>query len=535
MVIGAGPNGLVAANLLASRGWDVTVVEAQPEPGGAVRSAELTEPGFTHDMFSAFYPLTAASPVIRSLGLESYGLRWINMPIVVAHPLRDGSCAVLSLDLDETAASLDAYAAGDGDAWRRLYGQWERVGRHLVDALFTPFPPVAAGARLVAALGGPDLLRFVRFGLLPVRRLAEEEFRGQGGANLLAANALHADIGPESAAGAFFGWLLCSIGQERGYPVPQGGAGQLTAALVRRLEAHGGRVEVGRRVTEVVVRGGRAVGVRTDGGGELGASRAVIADVGAPQLYLELVAREHLPARLLDDLRRFQYDTATVKVDWALDGPVPWSAADARRAGTIHVTEGMDALTVHAGELARSLIPSTPFLLFGQYPDDPTRAPDGKATAWAYTHVPQTPKGDAGGELTGSWEGRETELFARRMEEQIEALAPGFRDLVRARHVFTPPAMEAADSNLVQGAVNGGTAQLHQLLMFRPTPGLARPETPVKRLYLASASAHPTGGAHGAQGANAAHAALGLARHRGKLASAGAAAGALAVSARRLR
>jgi phytoene dehydrogenase-like protein len=536
VVIGSGPNGLVAANILAAEGWTVTVLEAQAEAGGAVRSGELTEPGFVHDAMSAFYPLTAASPVVAALELERHGLHWLHSPAVVAHPLRDGTCALISRDLEETCASLDAYAAGDGDAWRRLYGLWRQAGPHLVDALFRPFPPLRAAAGLAATLGPSGLLRFARFGLLPVRRLAEEEFAGDGGPNLLAGNALHADVTPDTAASGMFGWLLCGVAQQLGWPVPRGGAGQLTTALIRRLEGHGGEVVCGARVSRVIVRRGRAVGVRTTDGRQIGARRAVLADVGAPQLYLDLVEREHLPPRLFDDLRRFQYDNATVKVDWALDGPVPWTAEGARRAGTVHIAEGIDALTEHATELVRNQIPSRPFLLFGQYGmTDPTRAPAGKETAWAYTHVPQRIKGDAGGSLTGSWDPSETEAFAERMEDQVEALAPGFRKLVRARHVFTPRSLEEADANLVGGAVNGGTAQIHQLLVFRPTPGLARPETPVRGLYLASASAHPTGGAHGACGANAAHAALMHLRAR-RLVVAGAAAGAVgAARARRPR
>src|SRR6266566_7140141 len=235
IVIGSGPNGLVGANLLADRGWEVLVLEAQPDPGGAVRSGELTEPGFVHDRFSAFYPLAAASPVIRGLGLEEFGLRWRHAPIALANPTPDGGCAVLSTDVDETAASLDNYAPGDGAAWRALYARWQRVGRHLVEALLTPFPPVVAGGRLAAAVGPRDWASFARFALLPVRTMAEETFAGSGAALLLAGNTLHTDLGPEQTLGGFFGWVLASLGQEHGFPVPEGGAGRLTDALVRPL------------------------------------------------------------------------------------------------------------------------------------------------------------------------------------------------------------------------------------------------------------------------------------------------------------
>ena len=537
VVIGAGHNGLVAANLLADAGWDVVVLEAQPVPGGAVRSAELTRPGFVHDVFSAFYPLAAASPVLSRLDLESYGLRWRRSPLVLAHPSRDGSCAVLSTDLDETAASLDRYAPGDGDGWRRLYGLWGRVGKPFVDALLSPFPPIRPAARMAAALGPGGLLRFARQALLPVRRMAEEEFAGAGGGLLLAGNAMHTDLPPEAAASGLYGWLLCCLGQEHGFPVPEGGAGNLVAALVRRLEARGGEVRCGSRVSRIDVRRGRAVGVTTADGEAMPARRAVLADVAAPALYLELVGAEHLPPVLIDDLRRFQYDAATVKVDWALSGPVPWSAEAAARAGTVHVAESMDALTDFAAQLAQGLLPARPFLVFGQMNvADPTRSPPGTETGWAYTHVPQRVRGDALDKLEGHWDRGEGEAFAERMEAEVEALAPGFQDLILDRHVLTPPSLEQANANLRGGAVNGGTAQVHQQLVFRPTPGLGRAETPVKGLYLASSSAHPGGGVHGAPGANAASAALaGVRRRRAMMATGGAALGWYAQRAARRR
>jgi phytoene dehydrogenase-like protein len=253
--------------------------------------------------------------------------------------------------------------------------------------------------------------------------------------------------------------------------------------------------------------------VRTTGGEDFGARWAVLADVGAPQLYRRLLAAQHLPAGLLAALERFEYDSATVKVDWTLTRPIPWAAEPARRAGTLHVGDDVDALAKHSGELARSLVPEHPYLVMGQYAHfDPARAPAGHDTAWAYTHVPQEIRGDAGEGITGRWDESDEERIAERIEAEVEALAPGFRQLIRGRHVFTPKSMQATNANLINGAINGGTSQLHQQFIFRPSRGLAGPHTPLRRLFLASASAHPGGGVHGTCGANAARAALGL-RH----------------------
>jgi phytoene dehydrogenase-like protein len=508
VVIGAGHNGLVAAAMLADAGWSVAVLEAGDVVGGAVRTEELTLPGFRHDTFSAFYPFAVASPALAALDLGTHGLAWRRAPLVVAHPTPDGRAVALSTDLDETAASLDAYAPGDGDSWHRMYRRFERLSRPLFESLLGPFPPVRAGARLAAAVGPAEWLRFARFALLPARRLVHEEFAaaGEGAKLLIAGNAAHTDIGPEMAGSGLFGWILACAGQQHGFPVPEGGAGQLAAALRRRAEAAGATVTCGVRVTEVVVRRGRAVAVRTQDGAEVDARRAVLADVDAPTLFGDLVGAEHLPPRLLDDLRRrFEWDPATFKVDWALDGPVPWTAEAARRAGTVHVSDSLDELSRYFTDLATGTVPSRPFLLFGQQAvADPSRCPPGSATGWAYTHVPRAARFDAAG----------SEAFADLIEARIEELAPGFRSLVSARHLMTPAAFEAVDANLRGGAVGAGTQQLHQQLVFRPTAGLGRAGTPVAGLFLAGASAHPGAGVHGACGANAARAALAADRLR---------------------
>jgi phytoene dehydrogenase-like protein len=492
IVVGAGPNGLVAANLLADRGWDVLVVEAADHPGGAVATRELIEPGFRNDVCSAFYPLAAASPIIRDLELDRHGLTWVHAPLVLAHPSSNGPTVVLSRDIHETAASLDADHRGDGDAWIALYEEWMRLEPALLGLIFDSFPPIRAVARLVATTRR-QLADTLRLLILPVRRLAAERFGGDGAARLLSGLALHSDLAPENTLSGFYGWLLGMLGQRWGFPSPAGGAGELTNALVRRLEARGGQIVCSSPVSEVIIKDGCAVGVRT-ADRRLQARRAVLADVDAPQLYTQLVPPRHLSTRVHERIHRFHWDHSTIKVDWTLEQPIPWGDSNIRRAGTVHLADSLDELTRTAADLACRAVPKQPFLVMGQQAClDPSRQPARTDCAWAYTHVPINNSPDD---------------VVQRIEQRIEANAPGFRSLIRGRHVLTPSALEAHDRNLVGGALGSGTAQLHQQLIFRPGPGLGRPETSIRRLYLASASAHPGGGVHGACGANAARAAV---------------------------
>ena len=425
VVIGSGPNGLVAANLLLDAGWQVLVVEAGLSPGGAVRSGELTLQGFRHDLFSAFYPLAAASPVIARLNLEEHGLRWLRAPLALAHPTPDGSCAVIASDVEQTAASLEAYHGGDGAGWRTLMDPYRSYGQGFVDALLSPFPPLRPGLRLARQLGWRGALDLARLGVIPARRLAEEHFGGEGGALLLAGNALHTDLSPEAAGSGLFGWLLCGLAQHVGFPVPKGGSGELTASLVRRMEAAGGQLRCDTPVVRVIVRDGRAVGVRTADGEEIEAARAVLADVSAPDLYTVLLADVELPSRLARDLGRFQWDAATVKVDWALSAPIPWSAPDARQAGTVHVADDLNELSRWAADLATRTVPAKPFLLVGQQSmTDSTRQPPGAETAWAYTHVPRRIDGDTAGEVSGRWDGDDEAAMVERIEARMEERAP---------------------------------------------------------------------------------------------------------------
>jgi phytoene dehydrogenase-like protein len=515
VVVGAGPNGLVAANLLVDAGWEVVVLEAQPTPGGAVRSDGDVHPGFVHDTFSAFYPLAVASRAITSLRLEDHGLAWEHAPAVLGHPFGDGQWAVLHRDRHDTAAGLDALRGGDGDTWLELCRTWDRIGPALVDGLTSPFPPVRAGARLLPALARTGGLDTVRRLATPVASLGRELFSGPAAQLLLAGNAGHADFPLASPGSGVFGVLMTMLGQTVGFPVPRGGAQRLTDALVTRLTSGGGRLVTDAEVTAVDVRDGRAVGVRTRDG-EAYAARAVLADVSATHLFGGLVPVEDLPDRLVRGMRDFELDPGTVKVDWALSGPVPWTNRPELAPGTVHVADSVEEMTQTLAQVSAGVVPDRPFLLTGQMTtSDPSRSPAGTESFWAYTHVPQPGKTrrDAGDEVTGDWGHDDTERFADRMQARIEAVAPGFGERILARRVLGPHELEARDANLVGGAVNGGTSQLHQELVFRPVPAMrGRAATGVPGLFLASASAHPGGGVHGAAGANAARAAIWQAR-----------------------
>jgi phytoene dehydrogenase-like protein len=503
VVIGGGVNGLVAATTLADAGWDVVLLEAGPL-GGAVRSAPHED--VVLDLFSAFYPLSAASPVLQRLGLEDHGLRWERSPAPVAQPLSpdDERGAVIDPDPDVTAAELDAWHPGDGEAWLEQVALWRRLREPLMDTLLGTWPPVAPAARLARVLGLAGAAPTARLLALPVLRMGHELFGSEAGRQLLLGNSMHADIPPVAPGSGAFGWLLCMLAQDVGFPVPHGGAGELVAALARRARSAGARIDEHRPVTSVVVSGSRAVGVRTADGGSIGARRAVVAAVDAELLLRDLVGEAHLPSSVVERLRTFERDLPTVKTNWVLPGPVPWTAEHARRAATVHCGPTVDETVRWSADLESGVLPDKPALVIGQMAlADRSRAPHGQEVLWAYTHLPRRL-------VDADRETLEKAAYeqSRRSAEVIDRLAPGALDGATHHFVQTPCDLQDADASLVAGGLNGGTTQVHQQLVFRPFAGGWGARLPVERLYLGGAAAHPGGGVHGSCGHNAARTAL---------------------------
>lgn len=488
IVIGSGPNGLAAACRLARAGLSVRVLEATSQIGGACRSETLTLPGFVHDVGAAFFPFATASPAWRALDLEGAGLEWCRGDIESAHPALDGTCASVT-----RGAAEDGFGFGsDADAWRKV-AAWSKSARDelLAVLLATPLP-----IREALRFGPSNLVRLAEIGLSSGRGWSERRFRTEAARRVIPGLALHTDIGPDDECGAAVGFMLAALASSDGFAVPRGGTSAMTEALVRRLEEAGGQVEVNAHVEEVLVRRGRTSGVRT-ADGELEA-RAVLADVAAPTLFLKMLPEHAVPGSVIAAMQRFRHGFGTFKVDWALDGAVPWTHPDCRRAAVVHPGESNDDLARFVREIRSGQLPEHPYLVVGQQSLlDPTRAPAGQSTLWCYSRVPSH----------RPWQD-EREQFADRIEARIEGLAPGFKKRILARRIAAPPDLEAMNANLLGGDLGGGSAQIGQQLVFRPMFPYFRYRTPIEGLYLGSSYAHPGAGVHGMCGYNAAEALL---------------------------
>lgn len=462
VVVGAGPNGLVAALRLALAGRSVAVFEAAATIGGGCRSAELTLPGFVHDHCATIHTLGAGSPVFGALDLERHGVRYAHPEVALAHPLPDGPAALLHRSLTATVAGLGS----DGSAWAGLLGRsladWDRLMPGLLQPLLrVPRAPIA-------------MARFGRRAVLPAT-LVRRRFQGERAAALFGGCAAHSFLPLNRPLSASFGLLLAVSGHAVGWPVAVGGSQMLVDALAARILEAGGTIHTGRRITDLA---------------ELPEHRVALFDTDPHQLAS--ICGEALPLRYRSRLQRYRFGPAAFKLDYALDGPVPWRDPDVARAGTVHIGGTFAEIADAESDVAAGRMPARPFVLAVQaVVADPSRAPAGKHTLWAYAHVPNGSTVDA----------------TAAIEAQLERFAPGWRDVVLARHVTAPAQLAEYDANFVGGDINGGSFSGTQLV-FRPTLGLRSYKTPNPRILLCSASTPPGGGVHGACGANAADRAL---------------------------
>ncbi len=463
IVIGSGPNGLAAAIVLAGAGRSVRVYEANDTIGGGCRSAELTLPGVVHDTCSAIHPLGAASPYFSSLPLDRHGLEWIHPPAPLAHPQDDGTAVLLERSVDETARGLGR----DGVAWRRVVGgvarDWQRLSGIMTGPVVQlPRHPLA-------------LARFGALALLPAATLAGVAFRDPRARALFAGCAAHSFLPFTAPLSASFGLALAASGHAVGWPLPRGGSQRLVDALASHLRTLGGEIVTGDRVSTIA---------------ELPVARAYLFDTSPRDL--ERIAAARLPERYRSTLRRYRYGPGVFKLDLLLDGPIPWRAAACARAGTVHLGGTFEEIAAAEAQVARGEHPERPFVLVAQQSlFDPTRAPAGRHTVWAYCHVPN-----------GS-----TVDMTERIERQLERFAPGLRDRIVARHVMRPADLERRNANYVGGDISCGSHTGLQLLA-RPALRAVPYETPAREIYLCSAATPPGGGVHGMCGFHAAGAAL---------------------------
>ena len=460
-VVGGGPNGLAAAIVLGQAGQNVALYEAAERVGGGLRTSELTLPGFRHDVCSAIHPLGFASPVFRGLRLEEKGVKWVQPAAPLAHPLDDGTAVMLERSIDETAAGLGV----DGAAYRRLVTPivtgWESLAADLLSPPGLPKHP----------------LRLARFGRAAVRsaQAVAKRFEGERARALLAGLAGHSVIPLSARPSASFGLVLAALGHSVGWPFPEGGSERLAEGLAAVLRELGGEIFTGRTIS------------RLD---ELPEAEPILLSL-TPRQFLEL-AGGRLPDRYRKRLARYRYGPAAFKLDWALSEPIPWKDPDSRRAGTVHVGGTFEEIARSELDAWEGRVAEQPFVLLAQQSRfDPSRAPEGKHTAWAYCHVPSGSRSD----------------MTERIESQIERFAPGFRDCILARSALGPGELEERNANNVGGDITGGANTLFQTLA-RPFPGRNPYATPIPGVYLCSASTPPGGGVHGMCGYHAARTAL---------------------------
>lgn len=460
IVVGAGPNGLAAAIEFARAGKSVCVYEANENVGGGARSASLTLPGFVHDTCSAVHPLAVGSPFFKSLSLAEYGLEFIYPPAAVAHPFDDGTAVLLYRSVEQTSEQFGRDARAYQKLLTPLVKNWEKLAPALLGPLRFPRHPFAMG----------------QFGLQAIRSasgLAKAHFKEDRARAFFAGVAAHSCLALDLPATAAFGLVLLTLGHAGGWPIPRGGSQKISDAMAAFLKKLGGEIVTGVRVESIE---------------SLPESACVLFDV-TPRQLLQIIGK-HLPSSFSNKLSKYRYGPAAFKMDWALDGPVPWRASECAQAATVHLGGSLAEMEASESAVWQGKFTDRPYVLVAQ-PSlfDPSRAPEGKHTLWAYCHVPN---------------GSDTDV-SEHIENQIERFAPGFRSRIIGRSVLTPSQLESRNANLVGGDINGGAATLAQLFT-RPT--IHTYSTPLKGIYICSSSTPPGGGVHGMCGYHAARVAL---------------------------
>ncbi|MFD1142575.1 phytoene desaturase family protein [Larkinella insperata] len=457
VVVGSGPNGLAAAITLQQTGLSVLVLEGKPTIGGGVRSAELTRPGFVHDVCSAIHPLAINSPFFRTLPLADHGLTYIEPPVAAAHPFDDGTAAILTRSLEETARLLGADESAYLDLFKPLVDLWPRIDADVLGPLTFPKHPVD----------------FARFGLnaLPPSTWLAQRFKTRQAKGLWAGMAAHSIQPLSNVATSAMGIVLMLSAHVGGWPLPKGGSQQIANALASYFRSLGGTIETNQYVTSL---------------GQLPSAKAIVFDVTPRQLLQ--IAGHRFSALYRWQLKRYRYGMGVFKIDWALDGPVPFTAERCRQAGTVHLGNTLEEIANSERRTAQGHHPERPYVLLAQQSlFDETRAPAGQHTAWAYCHIPNGSERD----------------MTETIEKQVERFAPGFRDRILARHTMNPAQMEAYNPNYIGGDINGGIIDIGQLFT-RPALRWSPYRTSAKGLYICSSSTPPGGGVHGMCGYHAA-------------------------------